>query len=1069
MASVIECPRCATENAEGSRFCNNCGASLVTRVGVQERRVVTALFADLARSTSLGERLDPEVVREMVGRFFELATREIAARGGTVEKFSGDAVMAVFGLPTAHEDDPERAVRAAVAIRDGVAAVAADTQQRHGVALQARIGIESGEVVVGDPFGGATMATGDAMNLAARLEQGAEPGDIVIGAAVHEHVRDLVEAEPLGQLDIRGRGETLGAWRVHGISAEVGRPRGVPGLEAPMTGRDEELSLLVDAGRRAQRERKAILFTILGVPGVGKSRLVREAGARLAADGWSIVRGRCLPYGDGITYWPVADMLRGLAAIDIDATPDEARARLAEISPDEEVAERLAAALGSSGGERASAGGDREIAWAFRRLIEHVTAERGPQVLVFEDIHWAEPPLLDLIEYVVTWTRDAPLLVVCPSRPELLDSRPAWGSGRMESSRIQLEPLTEEESRSLLGALLTVEDLPQALRQRVLDRAEGNPLFVEEVVRMLIEEGVVERRDGRWFARREAADVRVPDSVEALVRARLDTLPSPERVVLQAASVVGRIFQHSAVVAIAPAGDGGTSGVERHLEDAVLRDLITEERVPDERTFRFRHIVIRDVAYGTLPKARRADLHRGVAGWLRAWAGERIEEFVEIEAYHLEQAALLRRELEGSGSPADVEAAVAALEASARKALGRDDVRAVRVFAERALALEPTGERRLELEWLLIEALFRIGEWRDAGERAVKLEQAAERAGRKDLQGRALWVAAAGVWIAPESSDVDAAVDKLMRARQLLTEAGDNWYLLNVVELLGYEGWWRGNLDLAEERWAEQSRIAHDNGWFSREADVLTQRYGIGVQRGDIEGARRMLEEARELAAKGPSRVTRARVERALGTFLSRTGSEDEARLLLEGAAPVLEEFGDAEESHTAHLFLGDIELRRGRPNEALVEYERALSAVVDHVGYGPEVKRRKAFAMLELGDVPGALRVAEDAAASTGKDDWATVAVTRTVLGLVREAEGRLDEAESLLREAIEINSRTDFSPMDEEIALAEFLLRRGRTAEGEEWLERARLSARRYGPKSPFIEWVEQRAAAARAAARG
>ncbi|HUG47850.1 MAG TPA: AAA family ATPase, partial [Candidatus Limnocylindria bacterium] len=645
---MIVCPSCSTENSPGARFCSNCGTALAGHVGIHERRVVTALFADLARSTSLGEHLDPEIVRGIVGRFFELARTEVERRGGTVEKFSGDAVMAVFGVPLAHEDDPERAVRAALAIRDGVAAIAPDTQQRHGVALQARIGIESGEVVVGDPFAGATMATGDAMNMAARLEQQAEPGEVVLGQAAYEQVRELVTAQPLGELQLRGRDATLAGWRVSEISAEVGRPRGVPGLQAPLTGRDEELNLLLDAARRTRQAGKAGLFTILGVPGVGKSRLVREATARLEAEGWSVVRGRCLPYGEGITYWPVAEMLRALAGITPDMSAAQAHERLRATAPDSDVADRLGLTIGAldpAKPSQAAVAGDREIAWGFRRLLEHLTADGSPLVLIFEDIHWAEPPLLDLIEYIVTWARESPLLVICPSRPELLDTRPSWGAGRMEASRIQLEPLSEEESRSLLGALLTVEDLPPALRQRVLDRAEGNPLFVEEVVRMLIEEGVVEQRDGHWYARQEAASVRVPDSVEALIRARLDTLPTPERAVLQAASVVGRIFQRSAVAAISPSGASGP--LERHLEEAVLRDLITEERAPDEPTFRFRHVIIRDVCYATLPKARRSELHMAVADWLRAWASGRIEEFVEIEAHHLEQAVLLRREVEG--------------------------------------------------------------------------------------------------------------------------------------------------------------------------------------------------------------------------------------------------------------------------------------------------------------------------------------------------------------------------------------------------------------------------------------
>ena len=1066
---MIECPRCATPNAADARFCSNCGTSLVTRVGVQERRVVTALFADLARSTALGERLDPEVVRGMVGRFFELATLEIERRGGTVEKFSGDAVMAIFGVPLAHEDDPERAVRAAVAIRDGVAAIAADTRVRHGVALQARIGIESGEVVVGDPFGGATMATGDAMNTAARLEQGAEPGEIVVGGQAWEQLRGLVEAEPLGELALRGRDATVAGWRVTSIASEVGRPRGVPGLEAPLTGRDEELNLLLDAARRAQQGRKASLFTILGVPGVGKSRLVREATARLQKQGWSVVRGRCLPYGEGITYWPVAEMLRGLAGIEPDTSPADAQARLLAISPDADVADRLASALGSrdaapqtqsSGG----AGAEREIAWGFRRLIEHRAATSGPQLLVFEDIHWAEPPLLDLIEHLVTWTREAPLLVICPARPELIDSRPAWGAGRMEAARIHLEPLSEAESRSLLSALLTVDDLPAALRQRVLDRAEGNPLFVEEVVRMLIEEGVVEYTEGRWHARREAADVRVPDSIEALIRARLDTLPAPERRMLQAASVVGRVFQRSAVAAIDPAHDTGRADIERHLEDAVLRDLITDERAPDEPTFRFRHVLIRDVAYSTLPKARRAELHGLVADWLRSWAGARIEEFVEIEAYHLEQAVNLRRELDGRVDPTDSRRAIEALAASAHKALARDDSRAARGFAERALALDPqAGEQRLELEWLEVEALRRLDEFRRSGELATKVERDAHALGRSDIEGRAIFAKAGDIWISLESADSEAALSELERARVLLTEAGDGWYLTHVLEGLGYGGWWYGDLASAERIWTELREVARSNDLPDREAEALALLARIHGQRGDAERWGRLLAEAGELAERGPSRLTRARVDRSLGSFLSLAESGDQAEELLRSAANVLEEFGDRQSHYVALIHLGDMYGGRDQWAEALELYERGLEQVLEHVGFRPEAQRRVAQAHLELGNVAEADRVAQAAVAVTGKGDYATLSSTRMVLGLVREAQGKLDEAEQLLREAMSTIGRTDYNPWEEQLALAEFLLRRGRTAEGQSWLDKARASAERFGPRSPLIEVVERRGARA------
>jgi class 3 adenylate cyclase/tetratricopeptide (TPR) repeat protein len=1066
---VVDCPRCGTANAADARFCSNCGNSLVTRVGVQERRVVTALFADLARSTSLGEKLDPEVVRGMVGRFFELAQREIEVLGGTVEKFSGDAVMAVFGVPTAHEDDPERAVRAAIGIRDGVASVALDTQERHGIELKARIGIESGEVVVGDPFGGATMATGDTMNVAARLEQLAEPGEIVIGAAVWEQVRNLATTEPLGELNLRGRDESLRGWRVTAVAEEVGRPRGVPGLEAPLTGRDEELSLLLNAARRVRQENKASLFTILGVPGLGKSRLVREASARLATDGWTIVKGRCLPYGEGITYWPVAEMVRELCGITSQTTAADASARLLAVSGDPAVGERLALIVGASvpsadgDGATAGVGTDREIGWGFRALLEHVAAERGPMMLIFEDIHWAEPPLLDLIEYVVTWTRGTPLLVVCPSRPELIDTRPSWGGGRIESSRISLEPLDEAESRSLLGSLLAVDDLPAELRQRILERAEGNPLFVEEVVRMLIEEGIVVRRDDHWVALEDAASVRVPESIEALIRARLDTLPAPERRVLQAAAVVGRVFQQAAVAAISRATDSGP--LERHLEDAILRDLITEERVPAGPTFRFRHILIRDVAYSTLPKAHRAELHGAVADWLREWSGARIEEFVEIEAYHLEERLRLIRELTGRVDPADANSVANALAASAGKALARDDSRAALAFAERALAFDlPASEARLELEWTLVDALRRQGEYARSGELAASLEIEAQQIGRRDLEGRAIVAKASASWIKPENPNAVAAIAELRRARTLLEESGDDLHLLDALELLGYGGWWAGDTDEAYALWSEQRELARAHGWTNHEAKAVLLLARARAQAADPRGALVLIGEARRIADKGASRLTRARIERVYGSASTRLDPGPDPARALASALATLEEFGDREEQFIALAHLGDNRAFREDWEAALGYYERAFEQVTNHGGYGPEAQTNIARALLELGRIDEAESVAEEAVKATGSDDFATVASTEAILGRVREAQGRHDEAEQLLRDAAAVMARTRFNAWEQEAGVAEFLLRRGRSAEAQDWVDKLRATLAPYGPDSPLTVFAEHGLAQAR-----
>ncbi len=508
--------------------------------------------------------------------------------------------------------------------------------------------------------------------------------------------------------------------------------------------------------------------------------------------------------------------------------------------------------------------------------------------------------------------------------------------------------------------------------------------------------------------------------------------------------------------------------LQQHLEDAILRDLITDERVPDEPTFRFRHILIRDVAYATLPKARRAELHRGVADWLRAWFGDRIDEYVEIEAYHLEQAVRLRHELEGSFDPAERDRAVASLGASAKRAQARDDFRAARTFADRALALEPPpGDARLELRVLLADALWRLSEYRLAGEVAIEVEQEARAAGRKDIEGQAILIKAGDIWLRLESSDAEVALAEVERAITLLTEANDKHDLVAALELRGWGGWWHGDLDAARSAWTEMRLVAHELGWSSREAEAMARLAGVAGHRGEWDERVKLVEEARELAAQGPSRLARARVSRVYGIGLLNDGKDEEATEQLTAAGAVLEEFGDREEASACYQFLGDLARRKDQLDEAMSHYDHALDLVREHIGYLPEVQRRVAQLLLMKGDVAAAAEYAEEAARLTGKDDLATVASTGMVIGRVREAQGSYEEAEKLLREAIEVITRTDFNPWEEELAMAEFLLRRGRTAEGAEWLARAHGSVERQGPTSPLIELVERRGREAMAAA--
>jgi class 3 adenylate cyclase/tetratricopeptide (TPR) repeat protein len=1061
---MISCPNCGRSNPEDARFCLNCGHALVMRVGAEERRRVTALFADLVSSTALSDRHDPEVVRAVVSEFFERATTEIHRYGGTAEQFRGDAVMAVFGLHQAHEDDPERAVRAAFAVRDALAELAPAAAERHGIALQVRIGVEAGEVVVGDPFGGSTMATGDALNVAARLETQAQPGEIIVGVAVHEATRRAIAYEPAGTWELAGKAEAIPAWRALAPTAEPGQARGIEGHRAPLTGRDEELALLREAGRRVRHERKPILFTLLGVPGVGKSRLVEELGSELVADGWRVVRGRCLPYGEGITYWPLGEIVRDVAGIGADQSSAEAIAHLRAVAPDDATADWLAFAIGLTPGPPAEGEAlDREIAVAIRRLVEAASAER-PLLIVAEDIHWAEPPLLDLLEYLATWTRDRPVLILALARPDLLDHRPAWGAGRMEASRLQLEPLTRAETTALVGALLAVDGLPDRLRDQILDRAEGNPLFVEETIRLLLERGAVVEREGRWVAAESIGELEVPETIEALIRARLDALPRAERSVIQGASVIGRVFQRSALATVME------EPVEASLEEAILRDLVSEEPATDP-SYRFKHIAIRDVAYGSLPKARRAELHQRTVAWLRDWAGDRRDEFVEIEAHHLEAAAVLERELEGRADPDLVRQAVTALQRGAAKAAARDDLPAVIAFAKRALALEPAdAERRLELETVLFEALFESGDFSAGRSLAQQVADTAGAAGRRDLRGRALLRVGLDAAVGTGGErDRPRGVALLLEAREELQAAGDPLHESDVLYYLGFGGLLDGDLDAALGAWQGAAELARAAGDPSREIRALQRVTHALFEVGRREEAEQLLERTAALAAD-LSRVTQAQVWKSQGQFLTRYGVDlDRGRDLLVQAYEVGEECGDFDLRVGSLSALAESAVVTDDGAAALLwsEAELELVTALDQEWMVAAAEHWVAQSHLALGDPAAAEPHARRATELATGDEASIAANAQLDLALVQDALGHEADAAAIFESAATVFAwlpfKTDRASFD--LALGAFHLAHGRTEEGERLIAKARSAFEAFlGPQTPFLTYVDRIAAEAR-----
>jgi class 3 adenylate cyclase/tetratricopeptide (TPR) repeat protein len=624
------------------------------------RKVVTVVFCDVVGSTALGESVDPEALRGLLADYFERMRAILERHGGSVEKFIGDAVMAVFGVPVVHEDDALRAVRAAVEMREALPALG----------VEGRIGVMTGEVVTGTEE---RLATGDAVNVAARLQQQAKPGEILIGAETMRLTRDAVVAEAVEPLDLKGKTEPVPAYLLIRAGDLPERPHA-----GPFVGRGRELAVLGQAWERTLAAPACELVTIVGDAGVGKSRLVAEA---LATVGAAVVRGRCLPYGEGITYWPVVEVLKQLRVM----------------SPDD----RAAAAIRSLLGETETATSAEEVAWAFRKTLEHASAER-PLVVVFDDIQWGEETFLDLIEHVALLSSGSAILLLCTARPELSESRPAWPVA------LRLEPLGDDDVQELIP-----EGIRGGLRERITRAAGGNPLFVEEMLAM------AEETDG---------DVAVPPTLQALLSARLDQLDATERSVLERGAVEGEVFHRGALQALAPE----EAQVTPQLAALVRKQLIRPERplLVDDDGFRFRHLLIRDAAYDALPKATRAELHQRFAAWLEQ-RGDELVELDELLGYHLEQACRYRRELGLEDDAALADAARRRLTAGGLRAARYQDYPAAVRLLERAGALMPPDDFDLALEVELGNALVWLGRTGDAVQRA---DAAAERAGARGDQ-----------------------------------------------------------------------------------------------------------------------------------------------------------------------------------------------------------------------------------------------------------------------------------------------------------------------------------------------
>jgi class 3 adenylate cyclase/tetratricopeptide (TPR) repeat protein len=786
--------------------------------GRRERKVVSVLFADLVGFTSRAESLDPEDVEAILGPYHDRLRTELERRGGTVEKFIGDAVMAVFGAPVAHEDDPERAVRAALAIRDWI---------RDEGELEVRVAVNTGEVLVSlEPSPGAErgLVSGDVVNTAARLQTAAPVNGVLVGETTYNATSRVIEYRELPPVDAKGKAEPVLVWEAVQARSRYGsdvtyRPR------TALIGRERELELLVGALARVRQQSAPQLVTLVGVPGIGKSRLAHELFVAIDAQPDLIYwrQGRCLPYGEGVAFWALGEILKAHAGI-LEGEPEErAAAKLHavvdEAVPDAEDAQWVASQLGPllGLGDSSELGGDRrtESFAAWRRFFEGL-AELDPLVLVFEDLHWADEGLLDFIDHLVDWAGAVPILVITTARPELLTRRPGWGGGKPNAATISLSPLTEEETAKLLHGLLDRAVLPAEVQTRLLERAGGNPLYAEEFARIAAEAG-----DG---------EMPLPESVQGLIAARLDALEAQEKLLLQDAAVVGKVFWSGAVAAIG--GSDRTRVVEELLHRLERREFIRRERrssIEGDTQYSFLHTLVRDVAYGQIPRADRAEKHRRAAVWIESF--ERTEDYADVRAYHYASAL----EIAQAGRT-DTEELIRATRLALRDA--GDRAASLNAFAgaardyDRALELWPVDDPdRPRL--LLAAAAARVGaEIWDPDELAAAVETLLD-SGDRSTAAEAEILRADVLWNLGLGEDV---VHSLARALELAEELPVSSAKAKVYAGLFRYHWLAGRTELALRFGDEALGMAEGLGLQHVRAQMLSARGGWRAQNGDRGG-----------------------------------------------------------------------------------------------------------------------------------------------------------------------------------------------------------------------------------------
>lgn len=976
---MVLCPTCGRENPDGFRHCGHCGEPLVS-ADEHRRKPATLLFCDLSGSTAIGERIDPEATRSLMLSYFAEMRGILEHHGGTVEKFVGDAVLAVFGVPETHEDDALRACRAALEMRERLTSLNDRFEQSYGTRIALRIGINSGEVVAGDPASRETFVTGDPVNVAARLEQAAGENGILLGEATLRLVDGAVQVEAVEPLEAKGKSEPVPAHRLVSIAvADAMRSR----HETPFTGRERQLGVLEGAFEQMLEQNSCSLVTVVGEPGVGKSRLAVELAARIEGRA-TVVYGGCLSYGEGITYWPIAAVIRALLGEAAGRSEADVLAaletRLAGVADGSVVAAKIALLLGAAEGTATAA----ETAWAIRRYLT-AEAEGRPLAIFVDDVHWAEDVLLGILAELPL-TVPAPLFVVCLARPELLEARPEW------PIEIRLEPLEPDHVHALIESL--IGDAPLGVRERLTAASGGNPLFLEELVGVLVSEGILRRDESGAVVDGDLEQVVLPPTLHALLAARLDTLDASVRAVLERGAIEGEVFHRAAVAELSPPE-------ERAAVAAALRALVDADfvrRVPPVRAgaFCFKHILVRDATYAGISKSRRAQLHELYAGWLERVLGERARGFEEILGYHLEQSYLNRASL----GPPDADARAVGdraadwLDAGGRHAQARGDSAASAALFARAHELASQPERQAGIA-------LRHGV---AAREAVSLTAA------REILGGVLDRARGADWPALEAAaEVELGVLSVFtstgsteelraageRALGTFDALGDDHGRGAALALLAWERWRLLRCGEAENLF-EQALAPAERAGDERLVGLLL----LGIARAAVFGPRparsalercdSLLERAR---AVGPMTVANIAMLRTVPE--AQLGDHSGARLHAEEARQAMQEFRtNAWVGFMTYIamvaLLGDDAARAERELRGLVEL---LGEIGEHA-FASTVAALRARAHVELDQFDEAEQAARRSLELAEQDDAISQAYAHAALARALAAHGRLDEA---------------------------------------------------------------------------